>query len=481
MGTPHAYPSYCDAPTLIGEIMEQHLRRHRLLEGVSRLGLAVSGGADSVALLHLLLPLCQTKGVSVTVLHANHGLREESSREAVFVSALASEKGVACQTEELRLDEREADGNSLEMAARAARQAFFARCCGEAGLDAVATGHQADDVAETLLLRLARGAGGTGLSALRPRSPAAPALIRAAGREFAFIRPLLPFTTRTLREWLQQRGLTWCEDASNQSCEIPRNLVRNRLLPQLEAVWGEAFRANLCRTADILRSDDALLEQLAKRRMKTVCAAGAIDIPRFKRLPDALQRRLLRQWLFTQGADDASGFESVARLIDFCLEPDSSRLQLACGWIAVVDEDRMLLQSQVPPAIPETAVPLQGAVSFSGLEIVTAAHRGICSEAHGVGAYPAICTVCRKALGPKPLIARPRKPGDRISPTGMAGSKKIQDLFVDAKIPEAQRDTIPIFTCGEEVVWVPGYRVSRHFRVPASDAPSLRITVRPAL
>ena len=458
--------------------MSQHLRRHRLLRGVSRLGLAVSGGADSVALFHLLVPLCRTEGVSVTVLHADHGLREESRGEAEFVGALAASHGVPCLAEELRLGERQASGNSLEMAARDARQAFFARCCGQAGLDAVATGHQADDVAETLLLRLARGAGCSGLAALRPRSSAAPALTRASGRPFSLIRPLLPVSARALRTWLRGRGLAWREDASNQSCEIPRNLVRNRLLPQLEAAWGTTFRANLCRSADILRAEDALLDQLAGRRLKALCSDGALDLPRLTREPEALLRRMLRQWLFAHGLDEASGFESVSRLFDFCQEQDGAKLQLASGAVAVISCGQLSLNAPEAPALPEIAVPLQGITVWGGLEILSEPHQGVCSETHGIGTYPAVCAVAAASLAGKVLTVRPRQPGDRISPTGMSGSKKIQDVFVDAKIPEAQRDAIPVFACGAEVVWVPGYRVSRRFLVPAPDAPSLRITVR---
>ena len=481
MAIVRAQPLYCNDPDALAEIVEQHLQRNRLLKGVSRLGLAVSGGADSVALLHLLHPLCQAAGVTATVLHADHGLRAESRLEAEFVRSLAAEKGLAFLSEELRLAAREPDGTSLEMAARAARQAFFARCCAAADLDAVATGHQADDVAETLVLRLARGAGGTGLAALRPRSTPSPALTRAAGRPFAILRPLLPASGRALREWLTRRGLAWCEDASNQSDAIPRNRVRNRLMPQLETLWGESFRANLCRSADILREEDALLETLAERRLKTVLSGGGIDVPRLRLQPEPLRRRVLRQWLFAEGEEEAAGFESVARLIDFCLAANASRLQLPGGAVAVVDGNRLTLSRPEAAPPPETTVPAPGQAFWGGLEIVVAPYRGICADARGVGCYPAACAIDAGALKGRPLTVRSRRPGDRLFPTGLSGSKKLQDVFVDAKVPEARRDTVPVFTCGDEVVWVPGYRVSRAFRVTAKEAPSLRITVRPRL
>jgi tRNA(Ile)-lysidine synthase len=365
------------------------------------------------------------------------------------------------------------------MSARAARQAFFARCCGTARLDAVATGHQADDVAETLVLRLARGAGGSGLAALRPRSPASPALARAAGRPFSFIRPLLPASGRALRAWLTRRGLTWCEDASYQSCDIPRNRVRNRLLPQLEAAWGESLRENLCRSADILREEDALLEALAARRLKTIGSGGEIDIPRLRRQPEPLQRRILRQWLFAHGEDKAAGFESVARLLGLCFGGEAARLQLPGGSHAVACDGRLTLRSRGAETNPEATLSLPGRTCWGGLEIIAEPHSGICSEAHGVGRYPAACSVDAAKLKGRVLTVRSRKPGDRLYPTGLDGSKKLLDVCVDAKVPEAQRDAIPVIACGEDVVWIPGYRVSRPFRVSAKDAPSLRITVQP--
>jgi len=471
------YTTYCDKPEALSETLRSHLRRNRLLSGVTRLGLAVSGGADSVALFHLLLPVCRHAGIRVTVLHLNHGLRPEAVREAAFVSTLAASEDVPCLSETLRLSERDADGTSLEMAARAARQAFFARCCREARLDAVATGHQADDAAETLLLRLSRGAGCAGLSGLRPRSKASAAYARLAGHPFSFIRPLLPLSGTALRAWLRQRDASWCEDASNLDRGIPRNLVRNSLLPQLESVWGRSLRPNLCRSAEILGAEDALLDTLADARMRRICPAATVDIGRLMRQPEALQRRILRHWLFRQELPEACGFDSVSRLLDLCRGRKSSRLQLGTALHAVFEGGMLCLARADPAALAEAVLPQRGHLLWGDVEIVAAEACGVSAEARGVGVYPAVCTLDAAALQGRVLCVRSRKPGDRICPTGMEGSKKIQDLFVDAKITENRRDAMPIVVCGDEVVWVPGYRISRHFAVSAPDAPSLRLTV----
>jgi tRNA(Ile)-lysidine synthase len=577
--------------------------RLRLLRGVARLGLAVSGGADSVALFHLLSPLCRERGIAVTVLHLNHGLRAEAEEDARFVQALAAGAELPCLCRRADLAGRPTDGRSLEMAARDARLAFFRQCSREAALDAIATGHQADDVAETLLLRLVRGAGATGLSGLRPRSllPAEPLPhfrkcgkqratertplettmpellhLRKCGKQrasglvapedeaaslshlrrceseepppaVAVVRPLLEIPGSALRAWLRERGLAWREDASNRDGAIPRNLVRHTLLPQLEQTWGTGLRARLCQSAEILREDDALLDELAAQRLEEMAlgattrsgahvpfvvptsaglrharnphaspppveagttyperAPDSISTALLLAQPPALQRRVLRLWLFRQRQPLAAGLSHVLTILERCREPGDWRLTLPGGTVAACEAETLTVRSgYVAPASagcgqvagrhevcrnPAEAgttygecaalpVPTPQPVRWGGVEITATPDRGVFSLSSGIGHYPAVCTLSAEAIQGRPLAVRARQPGDRIAPTGLKGSKKIQDLFVDAKIPEAFRDAMPLVVCGGEVAWVPGYRVARRFAVPAPDAPSVRITV----
>ena len=472
MPVPVTSTGTCSHPDRVAETVLRDVRRHNLLRGVERLGLAVSGGADSVALFHLLLPLCREAGVAATILHLNHGLRAESAEEARFVNGLALAASVPFVSENANLAARTSDGSSLEMAARAARLAFFGRCCAECGLDAIATGHQADDVAETVLLRLARGAGAAGLSGLRP-------VTRLSG-SLVLLRPLLSVSGSALRCWLTQRNLAWREDTTNRDSAIPRNFVRNTLLPQLERTWCPDLRERLCQSAEALREDDALLESLARQAGETVCPDGSLDVAPLRQQPLALQRRILRQWLFKRELAEAAGLASVLALLERCQSAGDWQHQLSGNMFAVCHSGQLRLVRPDAPAPIETIVTIPGTHRWGALEIVTERSRGVCASASGVGAYPAVCSLSAAALEGQPLRARSRLPGDRISPTGLSGSKKIQDLFVDAKIPEDRRDQIPLFVSGGEVVWVPGYRVARSFAVPSADAPSIRVTVRPS-
>ncbi len=461
---------YCNDPAHVSEALLSHLRLHRLTHGVLRLGLAVSGGADSVALFHLMIPVCREAGIAVTVVHLNHGIRTEADDDARFVRELAEREGVAFLCEKVSVPDLIKGGRSLEMAAREARMAFFARCCASAGLDAIATGHQADDVAESVLLRLARGAGATGLSGLRPRSHT---------RTLTLIRPLLAISGAALRTWLLQRNLTWREDASNRDSAIPRNRIRNDVLPLLESVWMPELRACLCQSAEVLREDDRLLETLATQSTACFDADDSVIVSALLRQPEALQRRILRQWIFRQGEPEAAGLAAVFALLNRCRTSGDWKHQLPGGTLAVCTNHTLRLQTA--DTSPPPAAALLGsdaALQWGALEICARRGHGIISTAAGIGVYPAACALSAEKLKGGDLCVRTRKPGDRIAPTGFDGTKKIHDLFVDAKIPERQRDMIPVFVCGEAVVWIPGYRVSRHFAVPSPDAPSVQIAVR---
>lgn len=477
-----ALPFYCADPQSLETCLEEQIRRHQLWSGITRLGLAVSGGADSVALFHMLAPRCRAAGISVTLLHLNHGLRPEADREERFVRSLATGAGLPLITRQARLSSRPSDGRSLEMAARDARMAFFRESLTEADLDAVATGHQADDVAETLLLRLARGAGTTGLSGLRPRSETSAGLL---------LRPLLALSGTALRAWLRERGLEWCEDSSNRDGEIPRNFIRNTLLPQLERTWRPDLRVQLCRSADLLREDDALLEHLAASQLVALSGNGedgrpeALPVQALLRQPVALQRRILRLWLFRNKCPLAAGLSCVQAILSRCGEPGEWSRTLPGHTRAVCRDGTLALEAPrsrcaaQPPLL--LCGPFPRTLRWGNLEIAAETDHGLFTCANGIGTYPAACSLSAASLEGGRVEVRARLPGDRIAPTGMQGSKKIQDLFVDEKVPEQVRDAIPLVVCDEAVVWVPGYRVARRFAVPAPGAPSLRITITQAV
>ncbi len=458
-------PLYCDDADGLADTVQAVIERKGLLQGVKRLGVAVSGGADSVALLYLLASICKKNNIKLVVLHLDHGLRSTSAQDAKWVKALAKKAGATCAAERHEVTAHQTAAISVEMAAREVRQAFFAACRAKYKLDAIATGHQADDVAETVLLRLMRGAGASGLAPLKERAR-------------GFIRPLLHVSGDAIRSWLKQKKITWREDTTNKDVSIPRNQMRHEILPFLEEKFGPALRMNVCRTAEILQEEDALLEEMAQDYISRERHDQALDMKRLKASPLALQRRVMRVWLWKAEAPLPSGFETIERLLSM---EAGEKEQLAEAVYAIHQDGALRIIKAMPVARPAKKVNIRGKTSWGSTIISCAPAIGIESVAHGAGGYPAVCTINPEALGGKPLIVRSRKPGDRLQPYGMKGTKKVQDVFVDAKVPEHTRDGVPLLVCGDELVWVPGYRIASRFAVEGKQGKSLRIEVSPPL
>jgi tRNA(Ile)-lysidine synthase len=454
----------CQAADVLEETVQRFVEKEGLLAGVKRLGVAVSGGADSIALFHLLLPICKKNKTELVILHLDHGLRKDSAQDAKWVKALAKREGVRCVVERHAVTAHLSEALSVEMAAREVRQKFFEICRAQAKLDAIATGHQADDVAETLMLRLMRGAGATGLAPLKPRSR-------------GFIRPLLPVFGSALRVWLKGQKKSWREDQTNQDVTIPRNRMRHEILPLLEKHFGVGVRSNLCKSAEILREEDSFLEALSQTLFSD-CLLGdrenALDVKRLRTAPLALQRRVLRLWLWQHELPLCSGFEVIDRVC--AMEPDD-KMQLTENVTVIYQAGALRMLTGVREQRPETKLRLRGKTRWDNLVFTCRSAKGIESISQGIGVYPAVCTINAKALNGQPLVVRGRKPGDRMAPYGLKGTKKLQDVFVDAKVPEYLRDGIPVLVCGEEIVWIPGYRIAARFAVDGTHAKSLWIEV----
>ena len=213
-----------------------------MVSSIRKVGLAVSGGADSVALLVLMAELAGAHGFEPVVLHFDHGIRKDSADDAVFVRRLAGRFGLPFHTARVKVERRK--GESIEMAARRERLAFFGSSMKSLGLDCIATGHHMDDVAETFLMRLKRASGADGLAGLKPVSFV---------DGIVFVRPLLNVRGGELRAFLRSRGIAWREDSTNGDTSILRNKVRHVILPFLERELDPKIVEHICRSAGYLR------------------------------------------------------------------------------------------------------------------------------------------------------------------------------------------------------------------------------------
>jgi tRNA(Ile)-lysidine synthase len=407
---------------------------------------AVSGGPDSVALIHGLHRL----GYRLAAAHLNHRLRgAESERDESFVRRLCDELGVELIIEHAALA---AGSSNLEERAREARYEFLDRTARRLNARWVALGHQADDQAETIVMRMLRGAGLAGLSAMAEAGP---------GR---LIRPLLKLRRRELLDYLEAIGARFVSDSSNRSPRHLRNRVRIDLLPMIERAYAPGFSRRLVELGAELRAVDDFLEASAERELAARLRDGErLDLAGFARLHPALAAATVRRFIArrcgTLRRVDRSHVQALMRL---CLEgPSNGNLDLPGGWCVIREYERLAIGHGEKVTAQRYTVP----IALNGRTKIEQA--GVVFEATIVAAdaapmptdlYQALFDADRM---PGPPVARNARPGDRIAPLGMAGSRKIQEVFIDRKLLPGRRARYPLVVLDGQVAWIPGLVRSR--------------------
>ncbi len=460
----------------------QHtIQKHGLLRAGDHVLVAVSGGADSVALAYALHFLWRQHRVSITLAHLNHRIRGRAAdRDAAFVSELAWRLGLNCV--QGRADVpfiARKRGISLEMAARESRYDFLEQTAREIGANCIATAHTADDQVETVLLKLTRGAGPQGVSGIP---------YCADRRGLRVIRPCRDVSHAEAVRFLRRHGLIWREDKSNLDMTFLRNRVRHQVLPLLESKLNPQVRRAILRTAELLREENEWLDSIA-RGLWGECAEGAkrdkLNVEKLNGLPLAARRRVLRLWLVAGGVDaDQLGFETIENIERLLVAPRGTKAVPVSGAHRVVRcYKNLTLEKQAAEAAgsfsEKIAVPGETVLPGRGLRIVAKWATGVIRERGGrAGDLPAAASLGADAVGRSAILVRSWKAGDRMKPFGMTGSCKLQDLFVDQKVPRASRERVPVFECRGEIVWIPGYRIARGWEVKGSRAKALHIYVR---
>jgi tRNA(Ile)-lysidine synthase len=438
------------------------LNRHGLLPSGTRVAVALSGGADSVALLLVLRELAAEEGFHLAgAAHLNHQLRGAGAdADAEFCRALASKLDVPFFTEQVDVAAIARDtGCSVEHAAHEERHRFFDRAASALGASVIAVGHTKNDQAETFLLRLLRGAGPRGLGGMHPRSG-------------SVVRPLLDTTRADVRAFLSERGASFCEDPTNADVAIPRNRIRHELLPLLERRFSPAIGEVLNREAAIARDDADCLDraagEVARRLVSLTVDRAEISIDSLLAEHPAIVRRVLRlaQHGVTRGK--FVGFDAAETVLAFMVSKQKGPLDLPGHRVS--RRGNLLVLTKRPGRAAESecrdfsyTLEVPGAVEVPEASCAISAEKGTLPAASkGTGDLAVIDSQVILA----PLAVRNRRPGDRLRPLGLAGRKKLQDLFVDKKVDRAERDTIPVVVdAGGRIVWVPGHALAEEFRV----------------
>jgi tRNA(Ile)-lysidine synthase len=420
------------ARTLI-EALRAAVRRYALLVPGDAVLVAVSGGADSVALLGALIALRGELDVTVAVAHLDHRLRgAESTTDRDFVEELAARFSVPCISEAADIP-----AGNLEAEARRVRYAFLERAADRIGATKIATAHTRDDQAETVLLRLVRGAGRRGLGGIRPRR----------GR---IVRPLLLCDRIQVRAFLVERGLEWRRDHSNFDLATERARVRHGFLPALARELNPRLSANLAELADVMREEDALLDRLAAATARH--ATLAVDV--LSALEPPLARRAVQAWWRRHGSGRRIGRTHVEAVCNLATRGNGDG-EIAVAGGAIVRMGRDLSFRSGPPLDAQT--PSYRLPLLLGEEVHTPggwALRLVETAPDAVELDDAICVLDPDRVGS--LEVRNRQPGDRLRPHGLAGHTSLKRLLNARAVPRRLRPDYPLVIADGEVLWVPG-------------------------
>ena len=424
----------------------------------------LSGGADSVALLHVLYGMKEVFQWDITAVHIHHGLRgAEANEDACFAEDFCEKLGVPCIVKRYDVRaEAEKRGMGEEETGRLLRYAAFQELAGEDGFIAVA--HHRKDQAETLLMRLCRGTGLKGLVGMTP--------VREN-----ICRPLLFCSREEIEQYCRENGLKWREDASNQEEKYTRNKLRLKVLPVLEEINPKAVE-RISETAELLSVEEDFLKQQARicyEQVKLDAPKGEVHLDREALLSmhPAMVKRVLRRAMAEFISADVSQVQ-IQALEDLMKKETGKSRDLLNGILAENRYDRLVLSLKKEKAEGyQYALPLGEKISVPEKNMTVKAW--VSTEKILLSADMK-CFDFEKIKGE--LSCRTRKTGDFIALKN--GRKKIKDLFIDEKVPRNERDTLPLITMGEEVLWAEGLRVSENCRSDDDTKTYLYISMKKA-
>jgi len=416
-----------------------------LIPPKSRVLVALSGGADSVVLLHCLLAIGPDMEYTLFAAHLNHGIRGESAdADEEFCRRLCKDWDVPLyigKADCLRLSKER--GQSLEEAARDARYAFLLKTADDINADRIAVAHHMDDQAETVLLNLLRGTGALGFRAM-------PSL---RGR---IARPLLSCSRQELREYAKENGLSFVQDETNSDLKYARNRLRS-LEPELKRI-NLAYVKNVCSAAELLAEDDDALCSWAELEFKKADRGDGVDCKAVTRLPAAVGSRVVRAYAKKSGLTADLSRKHTDALVSLCAGKTGCSLDLPHGFCAFVDYGVLTIRPSEKGAEPENyCVPLslygETPTPFGTITAETVPRPDDLSEGE-----PFSCFVSAEAfIG---AVVRGRLPGDVIRPIGAPGGKKLKDYYIDKKIKRQDR-SLPVVAVGQNVLWAVGAGLSQ--------------------
>lgn len=442
-------------------------RKHRMFTAGDKVLVAVSGGPDSVALLHALRTHSSELGISLHVAHFNHGIRgEQSDIDEGFVRDLAQAFTLPITVGKADVPALQAELKvGTEEAARIARLEFLQRTAAEVGANKIALGHTADDRAESVLLNIIRGCGIDGLGSIRPVS----------GNT---VRPLIETTRAQIEAYIAENALPYRVDETNADTTYTRNRVRHELLPLLEHEYNPEIRSALVRLAEIATSQGRLIYELAESAAVDCRSGEGLDVRKLLNLPGALLHQVIRSEIERVKGDlrDVT-FEQVQGVVNALRAGSDFTITLPTGQIDAMrrgDAFRVQRRENVQGVEPfQLDMQVPGVTDIASVGLRIEAQLATQPTPTRLKANEALIDI--DAVVGK-LRVRNICPGDRITPLGMSGHKKLQDIFVDKKISRTQRARAAVIVDDEKILWVVGVVTSELGKVLPSSRAALHLT-----
>jgi tRNA(Ile)-lysidine synthase len=431
---------------------------------------AISGGPDSVALLHLVHTTGKDMGFKVVAAHVNYGLRDEESREDErFCRNLCKQLGVKLHVKKASLLTRKS-GTNLQAEARKIRYDFFNVICAKQRITWIATGHNKTDNIETILMNLCRGAGTFGLSGIEPVSG-------------NIIRPLLDFTREEIIAYLRLSHLPYRIDHSNVESKYTRNKVRQQLLPAVVRIFGEKAIGSIARAGQILAQQEHYLRDqidglFERDAVVTPFGKIALDLKRFRRYDDFLKQLLIAN-CFARLTGSLQDFDlAAAERVIKQVQSATVKADLTSGLIAEIAGGRLYIY-RTAKAKPSYTVRRRGSTCLQeyGMEIsiAEAPKVRLTGKELRLGKNLRVYVDADKLRGK--LSVRSAKVGDHFTPLGMKGSKKLADFFNDRKIDRPLREEKPLLLCGAKIVWIIGHEIADSVKISARTKKALKLEV----
>lgn len=445
--------------------VEQRIMEEKLADPGDVVIVAVSGGPDSVALLHVLFALAERYSWKLVVAHVNHQFRgAESDAEAAFVAELAADMGLPCEIGVIDVPAYiEKTSLNGQVAAREKRYEFLLQVAANYSAQRIAFAHHADDQAETVMMRILRGTGPSGLVGMPERR---------REKKVELIRPFLRIYKSDIVNYCALHEMTYCKDSSNELRKYFRNQIRLDVMPMLKQ-YNEQLPESLNRLTDLMRAEDDYLAEETERIFRRIVRIGQaycrINRSDFTELHVALQRRLIKLILnclcLERDRLDFTRIECIRELV--LLDQASNQVLQVDEQVYVVREyESIQFQTFAPSPKPYS---YEIGLDTSELNLPEAEAKLICSwlpirsnepAKHFASATDILLDLDQLVL---PLAVRSRRSGDRLEPYGLNGSKKVKDMFIDAKMPLSRRDAIPLLVdASGTILWIAGFRRSKH-------------------